>query len=357
MTFFLKILQKLLFAVVLLFFVFSETSLYAQLSSEQQNQLNQYTTLVKDYKNQKKFRMVAYYLYKSGSVYLKAGKHSNAIDKFKESADYYEQIGSYSNKKKIYSNIAFVYAEMGQLKNAKKYYNKSLEISRRLNNRHDISASLMEVATIEIYIQDYAKAQTNLEEALKIGNSLNDALLLRTCYRLLAQLYKAYGNKKKSDQYYSNFLIYDKHVKDEGTLKREDIADKTISAVKEEKRVLIDEKEAQALLFELSDLKNKFEQDSLNRAISASADSLAKAEEITDLIRREKGLLEKENEYRKTNEKNLELENKAKDLQLYGAIVGIILLTILIIGAIVAFLQKREANKQLEQQKIEIEIM
>jgi len=356
MTFFLKILQKLLFAVVLLFFVFSETSLYAQLSSEQQNQLNQYTTLVKDYKNQKKFRMVAYYLYKSGSVYLKAGEHSNAIDKFKESADYYEQIGSYSNKKKIYSNIAFVYAEMGQLKNAKKYYNKSLEISRRLNNRHDISASLMEVATIEIYIQDYAKAQTNLEEALKIGNSLNDALLLRTCYRLLAQLYKAYGNKKKSDQYYSNFLIYDKHVKDEGTLKREDIADKTISAVKEEKRVLIDEKEAQALLFELSDLKNKFEQDSLNRAISASADSLAKAEEITDLIRREKGLLEKENEYRKTNEKNLELENKAKDLQLYGAIVGIILLTILIIGAIVAFLQKREANKQLEQQKIEIEI-
>lgn len=356
MTFSLKILQKILFSILLLFFVFNETKVAAQISSEQQNQLNQYASLVNDFKKQKKYRMVGYYLYKSGSVYLKAGEHQNAINKFMESAKYYEQIGSYSNKKKIYSNIAFVYAEMGQLKNSKKFYNSGLEISRRLNNRNDISASLMEVATIEIYTQDYSNAQTNLEEALKIANSLNDALLLRTCYRLLAQLYKAYGNKKKSDQYYNNFLIYDKHVKEEGTIKRENIADEAITSVKEEKKILMDEKEAQALLFEIADLKNKAKEDSLNRAITASADSLSKIEKLNELIQREKGLLEQENKYRKTNEENQELELRAKDLQLYGGGIGIILLLLVIIGAIIAFMQKRKANKQLEQQKIEIEI-
>ncbi len=336
--------------------MFSESRVSAQLTIEQNNQINQYSSLITDYKKQGKYRMVAYYMYKSGSVYLKAGEHANAIEKFKESADYYEQIGSFSNKKKIYSNIAFVYAEMGQLKNAQKYYNKSLEISRRLNNRHDISASLMEVATIEIYSKDYTNAQKNLEEALKIGNALNDALLLRTCYRLLAQLYKAYGNKKKSDQYFDNFLIYDKHVKEEGTIKRENIADKTITAVEEEKKVLLDEKQAQALMFEIADLKNKMEQDSLNRAISASTDSLAKIEKLNELIKREKGLVEQENEYRKTKEKSQQLEIESQNLYIYGGTVGIILLLIVIIGAIVAFLQKKKANKQLEQQKIEIEI-
>ncbi len=323
---------------------------------EQQNQLNQYASLITDYKKKGEYRLVGYYLYKSASVHLKAGEHQNAIDKYLQAAKYYEQIGSYTNKKKIYSNIAFVYAEMGRPKNAKKYYTKGLEISRRLNNRFDISASLMEVATMEIYIKDYTKAQSNLEEALKIGNALNDALLLRTCYRLLAQLYKAYGNKKKSDQYYDSFLIYDKHVKEEGTIRREDIADKTITAGNEERDILIEERKNQQLEFELSDLKNKWEQDSLNRAITAGADSLAKAEELTDIVRREKGLLEKENEYRKTNVKNLELEIDNKNLTIYGGIVGIILLVLLIISAIVAFLQKRRDNKQLEQQKIEIEI-
>ncbi|MEN8122794.1 MAG: tetratricopeptide repeat protein [Bacteroidota bacterium] len=356
MTFSHKILQKILFGILLLFFVFSEAMVSAQISSEQQNQLNQYASLINDYKKQKKYRMVGYYLYKSGSVYLKAGEHQNAIDKYLESAQYYEQIGSYSNKKKIYSNIAFVYAEMGQLKNSKKYYDKGLEISRRLNNRHDISASLMEVATIEIYTQDYSTAQTNLEEALKIANSLNDALLLRTCYRLLAQLYKAYGNKKKHDQYFDNFLIYKKLIEEKGTNKRADDKDKDLIAEKEKSQILIDEKEFQAKEYELLDLRKKLAEDSLSNAISAAEDSLLREQQINDQLKEINKLQERENLLKKQNEEFLAEQIANRDLQLIGAGIGIILLIILIIGAIVAFMQKRKANKQLEQQKIEIEI-
>jgi len=362
-TFILKILQKSTLSIIMLIFFFNEIELTAQLSTEKKNQLKQYTSLINDYKKQKKYRMVGFYLYKSASVYLSVGERLKAIDLYSQSAEYYDQIGSYSNKKKIYSNIAFVYAEMGQLKNAKKYYSKGLEISRRLNNRNDISASLMEVATIDIYIENYAKAQENLEEALKIANLLNDVLLLRTCYRLLSQLYKAYGNSKKSNQYYSNFLIYDKHVKDEKTIKRENQAEKIISAEKEKSQNLIEEQKIRALQYELSELINKREQDSLLFAISLTEDSLVKIEKQKEEIEKEKQKIELKNKVLQQDKKLKDLTIKQKNAEaakqyliIVSGAIGLILLIIIIVVAVFSIIQKRKANKQLEQQKLEIEI-
>lgn len=356
MTLITKILHRALPTALLLLITLSGTELYAQISNEQKNQLNQYTQLIKDYKKQGKYREVAYYIYKSGTVYLAGGEQQNAIDRFLESADYYEQIGSYSNKKKIYSNIGILYAEIGQFKNSRKYYSKSLEISRRLNNKHDISAGLMEVATIDLYIKDYTKAQERLEEALKIGNSLNDALLLRTCYRLLAQLYKAYGNKKKSKQYYDNFLTYDKTIKDQEARSRLSNKEEEVKEKEQENVILIDQKKAQEDLYRLLELQKKMAQDSANYALSVYADSVKKAKREKNFVEKEKKLLERENEYQKTKAKKQDLEIENQKLQFYGALIGIILLLILVLGAIIAFMQKRKANKQLEQQKIELEV-
>ena len=345
-----KIKQRLIFFLLLLFFSFSESNIYAQISSDQLIELNKYETLIKNFKNQKKYKMVGYYLYKSAGVYLKAGEHQNAIDKYLESALYYEQIGSYNNKKKIYSNVAFVYADMGQLKNAKKFYSKSLEISRRLNNRNDISASLMEVASIEIYLQDYSKAQSNLEEALKIANSLDDAILLRTCYRLLAQLYKAKGNKKKSDQYYDNYLIYDKQVKGERTIKQDKLADKINKAEKEKSQMLSDKKEVQTMQYELLELKKiKSAEDSLTSTIAVREDAINRIEGRNNLIYKINKNLKQDSKY---HQQIIGSQNR----QLFWAVFGIVFLIILAMGATIAFLQKRKAYKQLEQKLFEMEV-
>ncbi len=350
------IVHKKYLLLVLLIFMLAPTVLQAQLSTEQKAQINQYKSLISDYKKKNELRMAGYYQYKIGTVYLESNQYIKAIDEFLIAAQYYEKIGSYSNKKKIYSNVAFLYAELGQLKNAKKYYNKSLEISRVLKNRNDISASLMEVATMEIYAKDYTNAQSHLEEALQIANSLNDARLLRTCYRLLSQLYQAYGNKKKSQEYYDNFLIYDKHVKEEDARKREEKANKTITEEKKKSQILIEEKELQSLKFKALELEKKFREDSLARTIKAKEDSLARVEEEKARFAKLNELLEKESEFKETKIKQQELEAQQAKMKLYGAIAGIALLALLIIVAVVAFIQKRKANRLLEQQKIEIEI-
>ena len=356
MTFIIKILHTKLFLVVLLLAGIADSGLYAQISNEQKNQLNQYENLIKDYKKQGKFREVAYYTYKSGTVYLTANERRKAIDKFLESAEYYEQIGSYSNKKKIYSNIGILYAEIGQFKNGRKYYAKSLEISRRLNNRHDVSASLMEVATMDLYLKDYTKAQAHLEGALKIGNSLNDALLLRTCYRLLAQLYQAYGNKKKSKEYYDNFKIYDKTIKDQEARNRLSSKDKEVKEKEKENVKLIDQKKAQENLYKLLELEKIVSEQKLSKELSAQKDSLDKIEKQKKIVEQENNLLQQAQKIKDLAIKQKESEAAKNKLIIYGGAVGVILLILIIVGAVVAFLQKRKANKLLEQQKIELEV-
>jgi len=351
-----KILHRTLSLTLLLLITLSGTELYAQISNEQKNQLNQYTQLIKDYKKEGKYREVAYYTYKSGTVYLAGGEQQNAIEKFIESADYYEQIGSYSNKKKIYSNIAILYAEIGQYKNARKYYSSSLEISRRLNDRHDISAGLMEVATMDLYIKDYTKAQERLEEALKIGNSLNDAALLRTCYNLLSQLYKAYGNKKKSKQYYDNFLIYDKTVKEQEANKRTAKKDKVIKDQEAENVILIDQKKAQQNQYELLELRKQLAEQSLLETISLKEDSLTKIEKQKTIVELQNSQLKDAQRIKDLAIKQQEAEAAKNKLIMYGGAVGIILLIMVIVGAVIAFMQKRKDNKQLELQKIELEV-
>ncbi len=330
------------------------STIYAQLSNEQENQINQYNQLIKDNtaKNQKK--IAAYYATKKAGVYLKAGSYQDAINSYLEAASINEQIGKSSSNTKIYNNVAMIYSELNQLQKTQQYFEKSLAISRRYNNRNDIAVSLMDVSTILIYKKKYDKALENLEEALKISNALNDARLLRTCYNLMAQCYKAYGNKKKSSEYYDYFLVYDKQVKEKGVLDREKQSETTIKKTEEELDIAITEKKRRELELELLDERKKRAEDSLNRA-------LTDAEKTRKIIE-----LEKENAERETQQQKLltkaqediaakeKAENELKTLYLYGAVLGGLLMLLGIIGIVIALQQKRKANKQLEQRNLEI---
>ena len=351
-----KILHIKYLSVLFILILFNSSVAKAQLSAEQQNQINQYKELIAGYEKNNDLRLAGYYQYKIGTVYLNSGDYRKTIAEFKTAAEYYEKAGSYNNKKKIYSNIAFLYAELGQFKNAKKYYSKSLEISRLLQNRYDISANLMDVATIEITSKDYTNAQSHLEEALQIANALSDANLLKTCYRLLSQLYKAYGNNKKSEEYHDKFLIYKKQVDEQKTKEIVEQKDETINKVTKEKEVLVEEKELQSLKFKALELEKKIKEDSLARAIQAREDSLTRVEKEKAQMAKLNELLEQEAEFQKQRILTQELEARQKDFIIYGVSAGATLLALLIIIAIVAVIKIRKSNKLLEQQKIEIEI-
>ena len=353
-TFFKKILNIVTFVVLCNIVIAQQSLLFAQINSEQQNQIKQYEQLIKDNKSKKQLKIAAYYATKKASVYLKAGFYQDAIDCYLEAAKYNDQAGKSSANTKIYNNVAMIYSELNQLQNTQKYFEKSLTISRRYNNRNDIAVSLMDVATILIYKKKYDKALENLEEALKISNALNDARLLRTCYNLMAQCYKAYGNNKKSNEYYDYFLVYDKQVKEKGVISREKQSEKTIEKKEKELDIALTEKKRRELEIELLDERKKRAEDSLNQALSD-------AEKTRKIIELEKEKAERETEEQKRQreyQEALVASEKANTelyrLYLIGAIAGGSLLLLGIIGIIFALQQKRKANKQLEQQNLEI---
>ena len=213
----------------------------AQLSTEQQEQIDQYKLQIKDCKSKNQLKMASSYSNKCASIYLIAGNYQDAIDSYVESAQINDQIGNDLDNKKIYNNIAMIYSELNQIKNTLKYFEKSLLISRRYNNKKEMAVSLMDISTILTFNKEYDKAVKDLEEALKISQDINDLNNLRTCYNLMSQSYKAAGDNKKSDEYYKYFMAYDKKIR-EGTEIPEYIKENFLSAESENLHVIKTEK-------------------------------------------------------------------------------------------------------------------
>lgn len=353
-----SILKKILnvfFVVVIIQLISSTTySLYAQLTNEQKSQINQYNQLVKEYTSKNQLKLAAYYSNKKANVYLKAGNYQDAIDSYLQSVEMNEKIGNSAQTRIIYKNLAFIYSEIDQLKNTEKYYEKALTISRRYNNRSDICVDIMDGTNIMIIKQEYDAALVKLDEALKIGNALNDARLLRECYRQMALCYKGYGNQKKSDEYYNYFMVYDKHVKEKGTIDREKKTDEIITAEKEKLKVSEAEKNAIDLQFKLLEEMKKRQSDSLNWAIAIKEDSLSKAQNEKKAKDLEIEVFKNRQEFDKIARENLEKDNRNQKYFIYGGGLLLFLLFFVIIGTLLALMQRRKANRELELKNLQI---
>lgn len=354
MAFFKGILNPIILLTITVYLTVSTQLLHAQVTDEQRSQISQYDQLIKDYVAKNQLRLAAYYSNKKASVYLKAGNYQDAIDSYLQSVEFNEKIGNSSQTRIIYKNLAFIYSEIDQLKNTQKYYDRALQISRRLNNRADICVDIMDGTNIMIVKQEYDGALSKLEEALTIANALNDARLLRECYRQMALCYKGYGNQKKSDEYYNYFMVYDKHVKDKGTIDRERKTDEIITAEKEKLRISESEKMAIDLQLSLLEEKKKRTEDSLQFAITLREDSINKIEtakkaaELEIENQKQQILLQEQaNELMKIN-------SQRQKMFLYSGAVGIMLLLLLILGGFAALQQKRKANQELELKNLQI---
>jgi len=346
---------NLMALTIIMLLVLSKPSvLFAQISNEQKSQISQYNQLIKEYASKNQLKLAAYYSNKKANVYLKAGSYQDAIDSYLQSVDYNEKIGNSQQTRIIYKNIAFIYSEIDQLKNTQKYYDKALAISRRYNNRADICVDIMDGTNIMITKQEYDASLVKLEEALKIGNALNDSRLLRECYRQMALCYKGRGNQKKSDEYYDYFQVYDKYVKDQGTIDREKKTDEIITTEKEKLKISEAERKAMDLEFDLLEERKKREADSLKYAIEITEDSLFKVENEKKAKDLEIQVLNQQEELSKEKLGKLEAEKKRQRFTIVGGAILLFLLVFVILGSLYALNQRRKANKELELKNLQI---
>jgi tetratricopeptide (TPR) repeat protein len=253
--------------------------LFAQLNTEQQELIKQYTQKIKDFKANNQLKEAANYCNKRAFVYMGASKYEEAISSYIESTEMNNKIGNDADNKKIYNNIAMIYAEMNQMNNSLKYFEKSLVISRRNNNKNEIAVSLMDISTILMYNKQYDDAIRYLEEALKISNDQDNMSALISCYDLLSQSYKATGNVKKSDEYYKQYLALDQ-LRKEGKSSIANKSDNFLAAESENLNKYVPVEKEEYFSNDIINKQNvqnlKKHKDSLIAAISASKEEQRK---------------------------------------------------------------------------------
>jgi tetratricopeptide (TPR) repeat protein len=327
MNLLLKTICIMLFGLLFTIVLSKNESLYAQLGSEQQNQVNQYNQLIENYIAQSQQKVASYYATKKAVVYINAGDNQKAIDSYLEASQLNTSIGNDLANIKIYNNIAMIYSDLNQLNKTLEYFDRSLRISKRYNRKEDIAISLMDLASVLLIKKKYDPALENLIEALKILDKINDPKLLRTCYNLMAECYKGKGDSKKQKESYDYFMVYDDFIKENKNLAENNtkiITDKTLSNTE------IAENEIQP---EVPDEKTINIEDKLDK-------ELANVEQVISSINTKNN--SSDSILNKTNNPEVTDNQNNKTLGFYWIIAGIGLFIVLLVGFILMFWRKRK---------------
>lgn len=104
-----------------------------------------------------------------------------------------------------YGNVQF--AKQVKYPQAISFFIKSRKIAEQLGDRHSISASYGEIGLLNIKLGNYETALQQLQIAVNIADSINDAVLQKGYHFGLSEVYTLKGNDKKAlEQYikYSN---------------------------------------------------------------------------------------------------------------------------------------------------------
>jgi len=101
-----------------------------------------------------------------GYIHIKLGNHKTALDCFFQVLKLGEDNNDSLLISEAYNDIAVVYGESEKYLKSLSYYEKSLEISRSLNDLFNISQTLNNYGLIFLYLNNYDKAYEVFKEAL-----------------------------------------------------------------------------------------------------------------------------------------------------------------------------------------------
>jgi tetratricopeptide (TPR) repeat protein len=336
MKFHLKFNYILILLTTIIFLIIGNNGLFAQLNSEQQDLIRQYTIKINENKTNGQLQTAAYFLNKCALIYMSAGENKEAVDSYLASASINEKLGNDVDTRKIYNNIAMIYSEMGQFRTSVSYFEKSLLINRRNNNKQQIARSLMDISSVLIIDKQYDKAIKNLDEALKLSNDIDDLQNLRTCYSLLTQSYKGLGNTKKSDEYHKYFQAYDKILSEGKTIMPENFKEDILP------NQYLSDKNSDSEKFSQNNLEDGSNTQDRNSEMDGSIEKNSPGSRIKTII------FEKENyksKYKVAEEKN----KRYQSIINAGAIVIVFLFLVVII--LLYFIVKKQSYiRKIEQE-------
>ncbi len=347
-------IKSYLFCFLLVVFtsIFAFGQQITLLPKEKQDDVDRYLELVNRYKQANNLEQSIFYINRVAFTYWENGGLREAVTYFLESVPLNEKVGNYNDIKAIYSNIGLIYTDLERFDLALENFYKSLDARRKLNDKSEIAAGLIDVAYIHGALRQHDKAIPLLAEALELSRSLGNSRLTFTCLSLLAYNYDRTGNVAKAQE------MNKMRVEIEQLLAMEQARGELEGELtKTETKVVRGEAERieQALKMELQKLRAQTTRDSLGFVVQSKQDSLKQAEQISLQRAQEIELLEKVRENQELAQSELEARQRAQQTVIYSGAAGLFLLLLLSLFIYKGYRDKQKANTLLSHQNEKIQ--
>ena len=352
-----KLLHPIRYICLIIFFAFalSSTAIAQQITmlpQDKQEDVDRYLELVDRYKKANNLQQAIFYLNRVAFIYWENGGLREAVTYFLESVPLNEKVGNYTDIKAIYSNIGLIYTDLERFDLALENFYKSLEARRRLNDKSEIAAGLIDVAYIHGALRQHEKAIPLLEEALSLSRDLGNSRLTFNCLSLLSFNYDRVGNLAKAQETNSMLAqIKQLLARQEVAEEYEEIVGRTEAEVQRERA----QRTAQELEMELQRLKAQATRDSLGFVVQAKQDSLKQAEQISRQRAQEIEILESQREIQRLAQSELEAKQRAQQTIIISGAGGLLLFILLSLFIYRGYRDKRKANTLLSHQNEEIQ--
>ncbi|MBU0765447.1 MAG: tetratricopeptide repeat protein [Bacteroidetes bacterium] len=231
-----------------------------------------------------------------GSIYVNIKKYSHAMKYYSEALILNERLGRKFETGILLTNIGMICEEQGKYSQALDYYKKSLTIREECNDLRGTAVTLNCIGSTLNRMKRYREATVYFEKSLAIAEETNEKEMLAENYEDILEAYTFTGDCEKAFKYVKLF-----------------------TGIK----------------------------DSIYRIESAEAVTEMQTKYETEKKEKEIELLNKEKEIR-----NAKLEKQS--IVILAVFIGLGLFLILALVILIAFFQKRKANRLLRKQKNEI---
>ncbi|MBI4649562.1 MAG: tetratricopeptide repeat protein [Bacteroidia bacterium] len=300
-------------------------------------------------------------LYRIGDVYYKKQDIEKALDYYTRSLELDKELKNDKEITATLNNIGVVFYENRDYENAEQYYENALKLAEDKNMEKEIAFTLNNLGNVNFDLTKYNEAINYYEKSLDIKNKLNLKKGVAITLHNIGNAYKELDNFEKAIECYnkSNTLSAELEL-EEVTSKNyyalADIYNKMNNCTKSLDNFKLYASSKYLVPFsllqrQLSELHDKFE-----------SGSYKKEQEITylkeEVVKHKTIAIQKELEVSLKNSEISEKEAKVKQLetQKIAFITGLILFFLLLTVVLIAFIQKRKANRLLARQKQQIEI-
>ena len=304
-----------------------------RLSEDVQNVINDYLARAEEFEMLNNKREAAGYFNKVAYLYWQNGYGTNAVKYFQKSLSLNKETGNKNAVQTIYNNIGFIYSEYGDYHSAINYFNQNLKICRSQNKKEGIATVLINISEALFELKRYGEINDKLFEALDLAKEINNFHIIKSCYELLYKNFDKLGDSIKSSEYFDLYLSLQKHLQKK---ELESLETRTKEA------------EAKAVAREL-ELINA--QDTLSEMLKVNREMQLQ----NQLLNREKAIKELALKEEIARRNEMEALAKARRIMLLFVIIALSSVTFIMMLFYIQFKQKKKANMQLQEQKIEIE--